>query len=467
MHVRVCGWCAAPFQVLERGPSTPQRPTHSHQVSVVCIPPKGGGKGKGKKQVSSTASAPRQAPLAASAPPKGKGAGNPAAPSQPKREPRDSSAGSVRSSGAGMNGTFWQKRLAAAKERERSTPKVDPPAPPSVATPMESEEAPASKESEEAQELLEQMDTVQAMLNSLAGRHDPYSAASREHLEKELGSLRIQRTKTKSLTAQVAVLEALVARRTAAILEAEDAILEAQQHCQTLRQELTDVTAQLSNVVALKMQEDVSKVPPLVANALGPISLLSHAQEMAAMLPKDKAAIFSECIGLLAQMIAPQVGAPSAPSPTVVVDLVSQSMATEAQSAANMDASLFAFGTSGFASTSGQQSAAASSSGPATASTYGAMVPTGKGSHLTATSDPYGRTTSPVRRGRAQSAAPSPQQRSRSTSIGGRRLRCKTSPQAVLALGPAIAPFPVVPVAGAVAAVSTFSCVETVATNLG
>jgi hypothetical protein len=334
---------------------------------------------------------------------------------------------------------------------------------------MESEDAPApaSKETEEGQELLEQMDTVQAMLNSLAGRHDPYSAASREHLEKELGSLRIQRTKTKSLTAQVAVLEALVARRTSAILEAEGAILEAQQHCQTLRQELTQVTAQLATVVALKVQEDVSKVPPLVANALGPISMLSHAQEMAAMLPKDKAAIFSECIGLLAQMIAPQMGAPSASPPTVVVDLVSpQSTAPAAQSAATQDASVFAFGSPGWSALSGHHSAAASSSGPAIASSF-AMVPTGKGSHLTATSDPYGRTTSPTRRGRALSAAPSPQQRSRSVSIGGRRLRCKTSPQAALDLGPAIAPFPVVPIAGAVAAVSTFSCVETVVTTLG
>jgi hypothetical protein len=315
------------------------------------------------------------------------------------------------------------------------------------------------------------MDTVQAMLNSLAGRQDPYSAASREHLEKELGSLRIQRTKTKSLTAQVAVLEALVARRTSAILEAEGAILEAQQHCQLLRQELTQVTAQLATVVALKVQEDVSKVPPLVANALGPISMLSHAQEMAAMLPKDKAAIFSECIGLLAQMIAPQMGAPSASPPTVVVDLVSpQSMAPAAQSTTTpqTDASGFTFGSPGWSSSSlsGQHSAAASSSGPATASSF-AMVPTGKGSHLTATSDPYGRTASPTRRGRAISAVPSPTQRSRSVSVGGRRLRSKTTPQAALDLGPVIAPFPVVSIAGSIAAVSTFSCEEIAATPLG
>ena len=310
------------------------------------------------------------------------------------------------------------------------------------------------------------MDTVQALLNSLAGRNDAYSAATRGTLEKELGSLRIQRTKTKSLTAQVAVLEALISRRTSSIAEAECAILEAQQHCSTLKQELAEVSAQLLTVQALKMQEDVAKVPPLVANALGPISLLTHAQGMSALLPPEKAALFSECIGLLAQIMAPQVGAPSAPAPAVMIDLVTQS-ATEAA----MDASLFAFGTPeqlhmhGFAS-SGSASAAASSSAPA-ASSFAPVAPTGKGSHLIATGDPDGRTTSPARRGRAQSAAPSPQQRSRSTSIGGRRLRCKTTPQATLALGPAIAPFPIVAVAGTVAVVPTFSSDGTVATMVG
>ena len=139
------------------------------------------------------------------------------------------------------------------------------------------------------------MDTVQALLNSLAGRSDAFSLAAREHLEKEMASLRIQRTKTKSLTAQISVWEGLVQRRTSAIAEAEGAILEAQKHCVDLKKELADVTIQIQNVQALKMKEDVAKVPPMVASALGePSSLLSHAQEMAALLPADKAVIFSE-----------------------------------------------------------------------------------------------------------------------------------------------------------------------------
>ncbi len=464
MHVRVCGWCAAPFQLLDKGPSSPSNPTHSHSP-LVCIPPKGGGKGKGKK-------GPKQHPKKEdpAAPPKGKGVGGNAGGPQQKRE-RDSSVGSIRSQG--LNGNFWQRRAAAAA-KEKST-KVDPPAPVPDVAPMESEELPAS---EEAQELLEHMDTVQAMLNSLAGRNDAYSAATRGTLEKELGSLRIQRTKTKSLTAQVAVLEALISRRTSAIAEAECAILDAQQHCSTLKQELVEVNSQLLVVQALKMQEDVAKVPPLVANALGPISLLTHAQGMSALLPPEKAALFSECIGLLAQMMAPQVGAAPPPA-TVTIDLVAQAAAeataaaaatsAAAAAAAAMDASLFAH-QNGLATFGSFGSAAASSA--AAASSFTPVTPTGKGSHMIASSDPYARATSPARRGRTQSAAPSPQQRSRSSSAtGGRRLRCKMSGSAILALGPAIAPFPIVPVTRATTAAATigvqpFSCGLAAAANL-
>jgi hypothetical protein len=338
---------------------------------------------------------------------------------------------------------------------------------------MESVEMPAT---EEAKELLERMDTVQALLNSLAGRNDAYSAATRGTLEKELGSLRIQRTKTKSLTAQVAVLESLISRRSSAIAEAESAILEAQQHCSTLQQELAEANSQLLVVQALKMQEDVAKVPPLVANALGPISMLTHAQEMSALLPPDKAALFSECIGLLAQIMAPQLQQQQQQhqqqqqqQQTVTIDLVAQAAAeapaaAAAAASAAMDASLFTYFPS-FGSAAASSAAATSSFSPVT--------PTGKGSHMIAASDPYARATSPERRGRTQSTAPSPQQRSRSSSAtGGRRLRYKTSGSAILALGPAIAPFPIVPVAGATTAVEAtiaqpFSCGLAAAANLG
>ncbi len=104
--------------------------------------------------------------------------------------------------------------------------------------------------SEEGQELLEGMDTVQGMLNSLAGRSDAYTLATREHLEKEMASLRIQRTKTKSLTAQISVLEGLISRRTSATAEAECAISDSQKHCATLKHALTDVPAYVRTVHA-------------------------------------------------------------------------------------------------------------------------------------------------------------------------------------------------------------------------
>ena len=56
---------------------------------------------------------------------------------------------------------------------------------------------------EEAAILLERMDTVQALLNSLAGRMDPLSVDTTKSLQAELSALRIKKTKLKPLRAQL------------------------------------------------------------------------------------------------------------------------------------------------------------------------------------------------------------------------------------------------------------------------
>ena len=203
-----CGWCKSPFQLMHQSASTPQNPSHS----MDCIPPKGGGrkngkdgskKGGGRQQQHSSSGqqSPSQAPSNGSeASRSGKGKG-----------------GSVRSSSAhsqsiaGQEKNVWQRRAAAASLAAK--------------TGMDVDEDPLAKES---LELVERMDTVQALLNSLVGRSDQLSVETRVSYEREMASLRIRKTKLKPLSAQVTVLENLVSRRQSSTSAAEDALVSAQ-----------------------------------------------------------------------------------------------------------------------------------------------------------------------------------------------------------------------------------------------
>ena len=76
-------------------------------------------------------------------------------------------------------------------------------------------------------DLMERMETVQALLNSPSGRQDELSIKTRTDLERELTQLRIKKTKTKSWPAQITVLEKAILSKTSAMEACEQTIANA------------------------------------------------------------------------------------------------------------------------------------------------------------------------------------------------------------------------------------------------
>ena len=114
----------------------------------------------------------------------------------------------------------------------------------------------------QARELLEQMDTVQAMLNFLQGGPDAHSEATEATLTQELQSLRIKKTQMKSLDDQLIIVENLVSRRTSSPsgAEAELALVEACSVRDKAQETRKEAEAQLANVKETKAREDAAKI---------------------------------------------------------------------------------------------------------------------------------------------------------------------------------------------------------------
>jgi hypothetical protein len=254
--------------------------------------------------------------------------------------------------------------------------------------------------------LLERMDTVQALLNSLMGRTDAMSLETREELEKEMATLRIKKTRMKPLAQQMIVLEGVIQRRTSAVAEAGSAIAEAQAKYAVLVCQLQDAKAQFKDVQAAKAKEDAAKIPPMVASAMQSSqhgSLLMQAQGLADMLPPDKMEIFRECLGLLASIAQGcSIGQGAQAAAAMPEDQLVDPLQGVSGSVAS---SSFVFGVQ----PNGDQ--------------------TGTSHATLALQDPYGAAHSPppTRRGRAKSHEPSPVAGARSRSDGSvsRRLRGK------------------------------------------
>ena len=364
--------------LLDKPPSTKERPTHSNDVAV-CIPPKGKGKskgdgGKGKNGIGGKGDAPQKRERNSSV---GKGRGS-----------AGSDAGSAKSSSPANVQTVWQRRAAAAAAVD-GEPAVD---------------------GAEGVDLSEKMDTVQAMLNSRAGREDDYSLATRKQLDAEMSALRIKKTQLKPLTAQVSVLEALVGRRQASVAMAEATLTEAQQKLDTLRQDLCVATAQLASVKEAAAKEDAMKT----RGAPNTNSVIDQATQMSSLLPPDKAAAFAECLSLLSQLVsgkAPDVTMNATAPTTQLPGLQEANRDTEVL---DVEAPAGADAVSGHGH--GLQAVDGSQDG---ALSFGAVAQRGKGAvHR----DPYG--SPPPRQGRAMSVPASPAER-RSRSTSRTRPRCK------------------------------------------
>ena len=378
----VCGWCSASF--IQQPASTPSNPVHSHE----CIPPKGSGKNfwhsgsygsywnHWPRQGGQTQPQPQQVNQAS-----GKGRGAARSSSVGSHQTSNVSACNVnQAQPPSVNGTnFWQRR----KFNNQSASSVGQ---------VESVNGEAKDADIEGASLMEKMDTLQAMINSLKNRTDPSSAEMRQGLEKELQSLRIQKTSLKSFSDQALVLESLIQRRQSSLDEAERVLMEQTSSRDQIKQELEDAKVQLQSVLEQKAVEDAARFPN-GQKQVNTGDVFQCAQDMASMLPSDKAGVFVECLGLLAQLMKQN----------------NQSNADKSNGQMDVEE---------------KSGSSASSDLPQVPAMPFTAAPTTPGG---AVSDPYGgRVGSPPRRARARSLEASPTQaRSRSFSGRGKRLMGK------------------------------------------
>lgn len=181
---------------------------------------------------------------------------------------------------------------------------VTPPIQVDLSTPMEvQQETHGGPAHMSADQLVEQMDVVQALLNSLKGRDDQFSRATRTNLEKQLTSLRIQKTQTKSLGEQVSILQALVERRTCLKTEAEESHREAIADLEEANTALAEAQQQLELVRNAKAMEDA--VAATQSSSSVPENPISAAKLLIGLLPQEKAVAFAECLALLESMAIP------------------------------------------------------------------------------------------------------------------------------------------------------------------
>ena len=405
-----CGWCRAPFQTLLDGPSSKTSPIHSHD----CVPPGAKGKGKGKSgkeprsrphghAPNGSESTRSESANGSSDQGNGKGKGN-------KKSQPQTGASPIT---GGQN--VWQKRAAAAATNAKPLGGAHGP-------PDHFQDVPSN-----AALIQERMDTVQALINSLVDRSDQLSIDTRSQLFAEMTSLRIQKTKSKPLHAQVTVLENLVKGRQVGYDEAVAALEMAQQKVEKLKLDLSDAQRQLSEArVAHVQEEKVNATTPQ-----GPVDLITRGNEMAALLPKDKAAVFSECLLLLSKLLEHPSQAPNVMQVDEVVEASISVDATSSNGASlSASSSLPSCGQKVGATASpevplfpflGAQAVGLDHATPSPG--VSSFVPQGSGKGA-AVRDPYG---SPIPRGRQRAASvpASPGQSGRSRSTSHKRLRGK------------------------------------------
>jgi hypothetical protein len=305
-----CGFCGSAFVdggalgLMMQGQSSKMNPVESGQ----CIPPqgyglKGGGygsqwkqfqqfqqflstKGKGKDQGNGNGKGQGQGSTLHLA---GKGAkGNGKDQGNGKGQGSNGQIGKV--NGKTVEPNFWQRRRAKA---ELATPTKDGENVIVITT--------EDPKQQEVNEILDRMNTVQAMISSLAGKQDNFSNTLRQQLTDELQNLRIKKTKTKSLEDQQEVLTNLVESRKESIEKAQIELDKAMD-----RKEKANVALAEAESALLAVNLQIDEEDTTMNNDIGciPESFVSQAQLLANKLPVDKVGVFNECMNMLQQILA-------------------------------------------------------------------------------------------------------------------------------------------------------------------
>ena len=156
-------------------------------------------------------------------------------------------------------------------------------------------------ENSEAQDLLDRMDVVQGMINSLSDRSDKYSNDLKSNFLIEMSRLRILKTQLKPLGDQIVVLENLVAKRKDNVQNIQEELDKLNGKLLKAQDDLDQAQDSLADVQNAKVESDAAREAPVAS------PFLEQAKSMSDLLPKEKQANFTECLKLLHQIMAPDV----------------------------------------------------------------------------------------------------------------------------------------------------------------
>jgi hypothetical protein len=283
-----CDWCGNKCQIFAQEPSSCTNPIRSYNVS---LPNAGGGYGYGGKNYGSYGKWHWG---------KGRGSGGNAGGAV-------APAGNADQNEVGAKSEFFKNRARnrAQKKTRWTSPDGSPDGPQNAEAQMDMDISGHLHGPDEAADLMEKMDTVQAMINFLVGRTDALSVTTRKSLETELAGLRIQKTRTKSYADQEVVLVRLVAARTRAAAETEQALKDAVVDRDMAAVQLKDAEDQLAELkTKIAEQEAVAAKMAAIAkaNVEDTPSVFGQITDMATLLPQEHAQNFIQCIELLHQL---------------------------------------------------------------------------------------------------------------------------------------------------------------------
>lgn len=278
------------MRLLAAPASSPQTPSHSYN----CVPPAGqgaakggasGGKGSGKSG--------------------GGHAGGKGAKSMGKGAySKGTAAGVSPVKPASRNPNAWQRRMQAGEAAKQHASKLMADAAADDCIDIDDVE---NAEETEAQNLMEEMDTLQAMLNSLNGKQDSHAVSARAMLEKDLKNARIRKHQLKSLDAQMTIQEARVERLQGQCSIAEQKVEEATSYLMEVQSSLSEAQRTLDKVREAKETEDHAKTannaPIVQEQQPQPQAVLETVQGWAQLLPPEKVNGFAECLQMIMNMV--------------------------------------------------------------------------------------------------------------------------------------------------------------------
>ena len=164
-------------------------------------------------------------------------------------------------------------------------------------------------ENAEAQDILDRMNVVQGMINSLSDRTDKYSTDLKSNFLVEMSRLRILKTQLKPLGDQVVVFENLVAKRKDNVQNIQEELDKLNVKLLKAQEDLEQAQDSLTSVQLAKVEADAAKDAPAVD------PFIEQAKSMSDLLPKEKQEAFTECLKLLHQIMAPDVAMESKGTP--------------------------------------------------------------------------------------------------------------------------------------------------------